>query len=310
MRQEEIDRAEQFWDQFDADKARDVSWTAIPYFEEQSARRLTKRVGGGGIHPLANASASFVWEMLTSRVPEASRESLIGCALVCGDMKGERLYFENASGVRFCEVHGYDLSSKSLARYEPKDIKFYAHLMDCNDLILEREHFHLIVGSHGIHHVMNVGGLFYQAHKAMAPGGLILLHEWIGPNFLQIPWTNRWVARILLYTLFPKRASRTTQDGIVKGRWIMHQPNDLDPSEACNSEELYHQYVRFFRPLHAVFYSGLIFPIFDGLGHLFDADRWTHRIRIRIVYALERWLTKLRLIKPLFVTTIGEKRVG
>ena len=47
MRQEEIDRAEQFWDQFDADKARDVSWTAIPYFEEQSARRLTKRVGGG-----------------------------------------------------------------------------------------------------------------------------------------------------------------------------------------------------------------------------------------------------------------------
>ena len=308
MRQEDIDRAKQFWDQTDADKVRNVSWTAIRYFEEQIARRLTKSREGWGIHPLANASASFVSEMLTSRVSEESRESLIGCALVCGDMEGERLYFESASRVRFCEVHGYDLSSKSLARYDPKGIKFHAHIMDCNDLTLERERFHLIVGSHGIHHVMNVGGLFYQAHKAMAPGGLILLHEWIGPNFLQIPWTNRWIARVLLYTLFPKRASRTMQDGIMKGRWIMPPPEDLEPSEACNSEDLWHQYVRFFRPLHSVFYGGLLFPIFDGLGHLFNTDRWTHRIRIRIVYALERGLTKLRVIQPLFVTTIGEKR--
>ena len=299
MEQEEIERAKQVWDQFEVGKARDVSWTAIHYFEEQNVRRLTK----------AGDLLSFVWDLLTSRVPE-SRESLIGCALVCGDMKGERLYFENATGVRFCEVHGYDLSSVSLAHYKPKGIEFHAHEMDCNDLILERERFHLIVGSHGIHHVMNLGGLFYQAHRACAPGGLILLNEWIGPNFLQLPWTNRWVARILLYTLFPKRAARTMCDGTVKGRWIMYPPDFFDPSEACNSRDLWHQYVRFFRPLRSVFYGGLVYPIFEGLGHLFDADRWTHRIRIRIVYALERWLTKLRLIKPLFVITIGEKRLN
>ena len=310
MRQDEIERAKQFWEHADGDTIRNASWSAIPYFEEQIARRLTKKSERGSRHPLAEASSSLVWEMLTSRVPASQRGHLIGCSLVCGDMAGHS-FFEHASGVHFHTVHGYDLSAQALARYDPTGLTFHAHSIDCNDLILEREQFHLIVGCHGIHHVMNVGGLFYQAHKALATEGLMLLHEWIGPNFLQLGWTNRWVARFLLYTLFPMRASRTMQDGTRKGRWIGSSAEAckaLDPSEACNAEDLWPQYVRFFRPLHTVFYGGLVFPVFDRLGHHFHPERWTHQVRIRLVYALERVLTTLRVIQPLFVTTIGEKR--
>ena len=56
MRQDEIERAKQFWEHADGDTIRNSSWSAIPYFEEQIARRLTKKSERGSRHPLAEAS--------------------------------------------------------------------------------------------------------------------------------------------------------------------------------------------------------------------------------------------------------------
>lgn len=299
-----IDKARQFWQQQDLLKVRNVAWTAISYFDEKYVRRMTG----------SESLPRYLWSLLENRTHAAKRDDLAGCALVCGDMKGESVFFEHASGVRFTEVHGYDLAAAVISSYQPKDqgVVFHPHVVDINDLVLAKEgFFHLIIGSHGIHHVMNVGNLFFQANKALAPDGLFFMCEWIGPRYLQIPRPNRIVATSLLFLLFPKR-SRTMHDGTVRGRWIQFPPEFFDPSEACNSTAILGAYTSFFRPIRSVFFGGLAYPIYEGCGYLYDEGSWSrswrHRMRVRIVYFLEKWLTAIGIVKPLFVFTVGEKK--
>ena len=299
-----IDKAREYWEQQDMAKARNVAWSAIPYFEEKYIRRLTGTKG----------TTKFLWTLLKSRIPAEKRDNLAGCALLCGDMKGESVFFEYASGMRFTEVHGYDLVESVISLYKPKDpgVVFFPHVEDVNDLVLAKEeYFHLIIGNHGIHHVMNVGNVFFQANRALAPNGLFYMAEWIGPRYLQIPWPNRIVATCLLFLLFPRR-SRTMHEGTVRGWWMHFPPDFFDPSEACNSTAIWEAYTSFFRPIRSVFFGGLVYPIYEGCGHLYDEGTWgrswRHRMRVRIVYYLEKWLTAIGIVKPLFVLTVGEKK--
>ena len=171
-------------------------------------------------------------------------------------MKGEGVFSEHASDVRFTEVHGYDLVEAVIKSYQPEDpgTVFHPHVEDVNDLVLAKEgFFHLIIGNHGIHHVMNVGNGFFQANKALVPNGLFFMTEWIGPRCLQILWSNRIVAACLLFLMFPKR-SRTMHEGTVRGWWMHFPPNFFDPSEACNSTTIWETYKSLLSPdLYRVF---------------------------------------------------------
>lgn len=299
-----VEKAEEFWRQQDFAKSHDVAWSAVGHFEEKYRRRMT---GSGDL-------AGYLWGLLESRIPAAERNDLAGCALVCGSFESESNYFEHASGVRFTEVHGYDLIESLVTSYQPRDpgVVFHPHVEDVNDLVLAKEElFHLIIGNHGIHHVMNVGNLFFQANRALTPNGLFFMYEWIGPRYLQIPWPNRVVAACLLYLLFRPR-SRTNHEGKRRGWWVQYPAEFFDPSEACNSTAIWEAYTSHFHPIRSIFFGGLTYPIYEGCGYLYDEgswDRsWRHRTRVRIVYYLEKWLTAIGLVKPLFVITVGQKK--
>jgi len=229
--------------------------------------------------------------------------------MVCGDMAGERGFFENAKGVTFKNVDGYDLSPQSVERYKPNNINFFPHICDVNEIILEKNKYHLIVGIHGIHHIYKLANVFFQMHKSLKNKGLIYLDEWIGPNFLQIPLHNHIIASLLLIILFPIKKKRTNHEGMTKGLWIQYAANCFDPSEACNSEKLYPNFKRFFKPITIVKYGGLLYPVFDGLGQNFYETSILDKIRVRFVYFLERLLIKMRVIKPLFMGVIAEKKL-
>jgi hypothetical protein len=157
---------------------------------------------------------------------------------------------------------------------------------------------------------MQLEHLFAEARKGLRARGLMVIDEWIGPAFLQIPRRNAFFARLLLFGLYPKRRSRTNHMGQVKGRWLQAGPEAFDPSEACNAEALLPEYHRNFEPLAEVRYGGLAYPVFEGLGHTIDMGRWTNQLRVRLVYWAERALTAIGLVKPLFVSSIGAPRPG
>jgi SAM-dependent methyltransferase len=299
MNNDALKEVKRVWNEADMSKIREVGWSSISFFEE----KITLRFSG------AESCVSFIHNLLAQRLPKFRLNSLKGAAIVCGDMQSEKWYFESKEIVKFTEVSGFDLSEISLAQYTPKeDIKFIPHLIDCNDLILERSSYDFIVSCHGTHHIYNLGNVFYQMHKGLNEGGLIFLYEWIGLEYLQIPLINHIIAAILLFMLFPSKKTRTTYVGKTKGIWIQHSPQEFDPSEACNSQELLPQLLKYFRPIRIVTHGGLIYPIFEGIAQNIDQNKSINKVKIRIVYYIERILTKLRIIKPSFLMVVAEKK--
>jgi SAM-dependent methyltransferase len=292
-----VERARETWDTIDIKKVRDVAWCSIPYFPQKVMARLT-----GAEQPTA-----YIHRLLRERLPDRHRH-LRGAALVCGDMAAERGFFEPDDIVKFEHVDGYDLSPASLARYTPRGLSFRPTVMDCNCLTLERNQYDLLVGCHGIHHLYNLGNLFYQCHRALNDGGLLYLYEWIGPPYLQIPRRNHLLASLLLWTLFPSRRTRTNHLGQVKGSWLQPGPEVFDPSEACNATELLPQMLKYFQPLRLVAHAGLTYPIFEGLAQNLDPDGWLNRVKFALVDRLETALTRVGLVKPLFLVAVAEKR--
>ena len=293
---EQLQKAQETWDNIDVNKVRDVSWLGIAYFWRKIEKRLT-----------ANHQITLTSLFHQRYTPEELKE-LKGLALVCGDMASERDYFEGLPNIAFATVDGYDLSPESIKRFATDKFKFTPHVMDVNDIVLPPEQYDLIVSNAGIHHVSNLGGVFYQSHKGIRPRGMFVLNEWIGPPYLQIPLRNHIVASLLLFLLFPLRNTRRTHDGRVKGVWLQYGPKTFDPSEACNADELMPQLLKYFKVLRIVKCGGLAYPVFEGLGHKIDETLSINKIRIRIVYYLELILTKLHLIRPLFISAIVEKR--
>jgi SAM-dependent methyltransferase len=295
----QLERARQAWNAMDVTAVRQVGWASLIYFQLEIWRRVSD--GAGPVR--------LVLSLLRDRLARQGREVARGAALVCGDMAGERYFFED-EGVPFDRVDGYDLSQVSLSRYQPKaPLQFVAHVEDANKLQLEPESVDLIVGWHGLHHVQELGNLFEQARRALKPGGLLTMLEWIGPNYLQIPWSNRVVATLLLYVLFPSRRERTTHMGRVKGwSFIQSKPGEFDPSEACNSVSLEREYARHFRTLRADRNGGLTYPMFECIAQNFDQEARWNQVRFRIVEWIEQRLTRSKVIRPLFIFAVGEPR--
>jgi SAM-dependent methyltransferase len=291
----QLDQARKSWNEFDIDAVRSVSWLAIESI-------------GAGVHrfPPTGSVVSYIDRLLSDAFPDR-RDQLKGAAIVCGDMEAERGIFEQVTSVAFREVDGFDLSDQSLERVRACAFRFNPKAMDCNDLVLEPETYDLIVAAHGIHHVFNVGGLFFQMNKALRPGGVLFIHEWIGPERLQIPRSNALLSRLLLQALFSRR-ERTTHENRIKGRFLQYGPDFFEPSEACNSTEIRRQLLKYFEIRSELAYGGLCYPMFEGLGRNFTGSRNSGESRIKVVVAIERWLTSSRLIEPLFLAGIYQKK--
>lgn len=286
--------AHEVWDSMDVDSVRAVAWLAIPEIVNDIVRSF-----GDGSGFVSNVSRS-----LTER---GKSTGLNGAALVCGDMESERDFFEAPPTVGFRKVHGFDLSQTSLARFVPRGIEWEPHHTDCNDLVLDPDSFDLIVASHGAHHVSTLDNLFRQASRSLNDGGILYMYEWIGPPFLRIPRRNRLVASLVLLTLFPGRTTRTTHMNKVKGfRWMLDaaDPN-VDPSEACNSLQLLPSYRKHFDSVHEYLHGSLSYPMFEGIAQNFDLARPWVRRRLSWAVRVDRFLTRIRLVHPLFIVAIG-----
>jgi SAM-dependent methyltransferase len=272
-----------------------VAWLAIESIGERVHR-----------FPPTASVVGYIDQLLAEAFPDRRRQ-LKGAAVVCGDMEAEREIFEHVTSVAFSDVDGFDLSEKSLERVRPCPFTFHPKIADCNDLVLEAEKYDLIVAAHGIHHIFNVGGLFFQMNKALRPGGVLFIHEWIGPERLQIPRANAILSWLLLCALFTRR-ERTTHENRIKGRFLQYGPAFFEPSEACNSTEIRRQHRKHFDIRSEFEYGALCYPMFEGLGRNFSGTRNAGVLRIKAVIQIERLLTSMRIIQPLFLVSIAQKK--
>jgi SAM-dependent methyltransferase len=293
-----VSAAQEKWDNEDLARVRQVAWSGLSTVNDAIWRAFSPH----------ETPAQLVARKLKALGRD---EELAGLAVVCGDMQGERVWFENLPGVSFRSVDGYDISAASMARYSPPPgLTWRPHQDNCNRLQLPEAAFDLAVAWHGAHHVENLGGLFYEIHQSLRAGGLLFMYEWIGPEYLQIPRVNAAVAHAMLFSMFSRR-ERTSHMGLDKGvRRLQPSPSQFDPSEACNSTDLMRQYLRYFTPAAQVLHAGLLYPVFEGIAQNLDETDIRTLNRICRVISTEKWLARLGLIEPLFVVSLGQRREG
>jgi SAM-dependent methyltransferase len=291
-----LEKAEATWDAFDIPLARRVAWSSLDLVSKSTQMDL----------PQGFSITTLLHFQLLERQGEADKR--VGCALVCGDMSAEKFFFEANDYISIDKVYGYDISGVSLGRVD-MTVNFIPNKVDVNRIDLPINTFDIIVGHQGLHHIENISNIFFQSKQSLKPGGLMFVSEWIGPEYLQIPLTNKIVSIFLLYLLFPTKKIRTTHMGLVKGFGYLTQPKEsYDPSEACNSEVLESSLLRYFSYTNYKRSGGLCYPIFEGISQNINQNYYSNKIKLQIILKIELILTRLGVIRPLFLNAICAPR--
>jgi SAM-dependent methyltransferase len=282
------------WDNVDIDLVRDVSWLAVPSLSETYAAMFD-----------ATLDPRSVIDAQLRKGSTRPIDQLRGLALVCGDMAAENGCFLPRADIAFANVIGLDLSSESLARAATftSQFPFEPRVCDANELELVPGSLDLAVGMHGIHHIRNLENAFQQLHSALSPQGVLFMYEWIGPEYLQIPFRNRLAVRAHLTKFTPRE--RTTHLGKRKGRFIQYPPQSFDPSEACNSTQLDPLFRKYFNVVREATFGGLMYPLLEGNGQNIDMSNPEVFKKIQRAQKWEERATQKGLIKPLFMIAVG-----
>lgn len=110
---------------------------------------------------------------------------------------------------------------------------------DLNSAELPESTYDVVFGHQSVHHIEKLEHLAFQVRKTLKPGGLLMLNEYIGPNFLQLTPKEVEFGTLLLQ-LLPRRYVRTL-DGGLRRRLVVPTAEEViahDPSEAVRSAEI------------------------------------------------------------------------
>lgn len=181
---------------------------------------------------------------------------------------------------------------------------------DINHLELEENSLDLIYSIQAFHHFENLEHIFAQIDRALRPGGLCVLDEFVGPARFQ--WTDlqlELTAKLL--DLLPP-ALRTYLNGVEKRREERSPVEDVIrvcPSEAIRADEIVPLFCRTFDVLHHKKLGGTIqHLLYSGIVHnLPDNDPATDRI-VDSIDGLERIFIEEDLIPSDFVLLVGRKK--
>ena len=162
------------------------------------------------------------------------------------------------------EIEGVDASEASLeiartAATEEGLSGITYRAGNLNTLTLPRSRYDLIAFHASLHHVRSVEKLLARVDRALTPGGVLFLEEWIGPS--RTEWTAARLSRLrTLYSKLPEswRAHEVLQAPIARD----------DPSEAVRSSAIVPSVRRLFHVLAERPYGGhLVALILSQLIH-------------------------------------------
>ena len=286
-----------YWDHCDAELARKVSWTnaadfGVWVFEDSSGGRWSTQ-----------------FEMVAEKIQVPRTQLVRGLVLGCGDMVSEHTWFVNPL-LPFDEVDAYDVSPKSIERArqltDEKGLKVNYHLADVNRIELPVDRYALVVTSHAFHHFEAVDRIARQINRALLPGGVFSLVDYIGPRRLQFSRRQLFYAQLMLEAL-PEQYRRTL-DGTLR-RQVQSVPvGSLSADEAIRSDEIMPAIARHMRIVWQQSWAGLLYPLLDGLGANFDRNRCEDQVLVRFLYNLDRHLCQIGEVESNFAIVVATKK--
>jgi 2-polyprenyl-3-methyl-5-hydroxy-6-metoxy-1,4-benzoquinol methylase len=223
----------------------------------------------------------------------SGRSGLRVLSLGCGS--GDR-ELEWAQLGAFAQITGVDIAPGQIERAIRNakeagldDVLSY-RVADARAALREAEgQYDVVLALDSMHHFSHLEGIMRLTARALGPGGLLIMDEYVGPSRFQ--WTSGQMraANALLETL--PEGHRTQRDGQIKRRVV--RPSRLsmrldDPSEAVESSSLMPALQRHFVILEEHPYGGILHLALHGIAHNFLAEDDPSTVRaMRLCLAAE-----------------------
>ena len=173
------------------------------------------------------------------------------------------------------EIEGADASAERVTQAEERRIRQAApgrfRVEDVNRIVLEPGRYDVVCSAHSFHHFLELEHVMTQVLDALAPNGLFILEEFVGPT--QFQWTDAQVeaTRRILSTI-PERY-RTLRWGAVKpyeARPTVAEVVADSPFESIRSAEIVPLFERYFDVVHRRDLGGTIqHLLYNGIVHNF-----------------------------------------
>ena len=236
-----------------------------------------------------------------------------GLSLGSGGGQVER----EAIALELCRaIDGVDISSgaldlaRRLAAEGNMDSITY-RVADLNHLDLPPAAYDLVIAKQTLHHVERLEHLLDEVHKALVPGGRLLVNEYVGPERFQ--WTDLQLAIMdQLLALLPERLRWMSSAGAARQR-MERPPLDqmiaIDPSEAVRSTEILPLIEeRFTIEVRRDFGGTLLNPMLEGIVGNFRRDSEEDTALIRALIIVEDMLIEHKVIGSDFTVLLARPR--
>jgi SAM-dependent methyltransferase len=233
-------------------------------------------------------------------------------SLGCGAGHLDRIF--KRCGFTFRSFTGIDISEGAIERARvladeiglAPTIRYVA--VDLNGYELPPRSFDFIYFFQSLHHIEALEHVLEQCQRALRPGGLLLVNEFVGPSRFQ--WTSRQVEMAnALTALLPEGLRRNPQDGGVKTEVDHPTVKQLvrhDPSEAVRSGEIERLVKAYFDVLNEWNWGGTLnHLVFQNIAGNFDPENAHHRAIVELLIHHENVLIREGLLPSDFKVFIA-----
>jgi SAM-dependent methyltransferase len=238
----------------------------------------------------------------------------VGLSLGCGYGVLEREALKLGIAERF---DAYDISPEAVevARTEAEgqglaDRVDYA-AADLNAIELEPGRYGTVFAIQTLHHIEELEYLLDQIRGSLAPGGLFVLNEYVGPARFQFPDERLPLMNNLLAVL-PESHRRSLRNGIVRADVQRPSEKDVykvDPSESIRSDEIMGLVRERFEIVYQADFGGTLlqFVLADIAGN-FDPAEPRDVALIDLICLYERTLIEQGVLPSDFTYVVAKAR--
>jgi SAM-dependent methyltransferase len=216
----------------------------------------------------------------------------------------------------YCQlIHGVDVAEGAIegarksARAEGFDGLTY-EVADLNAASFPTETYDAVYAHASLHHIFHLEHLLDQIKQTLKPGGLFVVHEYIGPSQMQFPRRDLELADTFLKVIPERYRRMRSREGIKQEafRSSVDTMNSSDPSEGIRASEIVPLIASRFETRHFRYIGGtLLLLVFNEIAGNFTEDDVEIMPLIRALIALDNFLIDNKVLPSYHVYMVCQK---
>jgi O-antigen biosynthesis protein len=229
--------------------------------------------------------------MARAGIPKGGRWASLGCGAAGEEIKAAKLSLCGRLSAFDASRASLDLARRAAAEAGVTNLSF--DTIDLDRFSLPAGAFDVVMMNMSLHHVREIRVTLETVSRALAPGGFLLLNEFVGARQFQFPETQLEAVRTLLAAL-PEPYRKDSTTGLPKTEYVrmpVEHWNVADPSEAVRSDLILPEVERLFEIVVRADYGGTILNLLlEHIVHNFDPLDEKDAALVRVLAAAEALL--------------------